>query len=69
MDLSLCWLAKPVILKILRALRTGIMAFFFYIPNLLVAEAFIKSQRKEMLVWLTALSVAGLLSMTALLFT
>ncbi len=45
------------------------MAFFFYIPNLLVAEAFIKSQRKEMLVWLTALSVAGLLSMTALLFT
>lgn len=44
-----------------------VMAFFFYLPNLLVAEVFIRSRRLQTASWLNLLSSLLLLAMTAFL--
>jgi hypothetical protein len=44
-----------------------LMSFFFYIPNLLVAEVFIRSRNYKISPWLNLISTILLLLMTAFL--
>lgn len=46
-----------------------VMAFFFYLPNLLVAEVFIRWQKRQLSIPLSVVSILGLLFMTVLLLT